>query len=508
MRQDLLDRWNASTTREEHKKALAAIKKEYNGTTALIIATVLAGMALLMIGCKQSPDDYTYPRRAVQVAQMSNWIERAGALCFTDYSMIVTSSPPSQIDAMLEGARQAGAKEWASNVTICYKTGLRDVKTYASEPPGWVYNLARYSPEWAHVVAVYENRIRGCDWLIRDQYGGPIPIYSASHMLTDWSPYCPRGLWDGVVRDGKSTFSIGDTRGLTIYEWLAGPMRDSVVLSERFQGTYDVFCLDDDPFVGSPSWHVPNRTRYQLSGQGRNVSRQQYDDLCRPAVKLWHAGFAGALNRKFVMLAQNYGLKPSMDPLFAEDVHVNYNGAILPSYGFCGCWPQGDILLGWAQWPRIDEAFTPYSSGIHWQIDALQGVNVCFTECLVRREWPAEQQRQLARESLAHTLMYDAYFHCAYKDDESGWKYVKGESELFTFPEMQFDLGKARTECIEHNNPAYPGKPLFYRYFQNDKHQYTVVINMHEVDVQGIPARDAKWFEGLWPRLHSGEVKL
>lgn len=484
---------------------------------------LLAAVLLIFHGCKQSPEDYTYPRRAVQVAQLSKWIERAGdPLCFVKYDMIVTSSPPSQVDVMLDGARQAGAGEWADNVTICYKCCLRTVEPFGelvthgdshttalyAAPRDWVYRAAQYSPTHAHEVAVYENKYRGCDWLIRDQHGNAIPTYTSDHVLTDWSSYCPRGLWDGVVRVGTDTFSIGDSHGLTVYEWLAGPMRDNVVLSERFLATYDAFCLDDDPFIGSPSWHVPSTTLYHMRGHATHsmVNRQHYDQACRAAVKMWQYEFAGKLNRRIIMLAQGHGLAPGKDPLFAEHVHANYNGSILPSYGFGGYWPQGDILLGWEQWPKIDETFRLYGAGTHERLDAMQGDDVCFTECLVRRSWRPQKQRQLARESLAHTLMYGAYFHSAFLDDESGIRWGRGEVELFTFPEQEFELGKAVSECTAFTDPAHPGKPLYYRYFQRGKDQFTVAINMHEVAVHGIPAREAVWFEGLWPRMHSEKV--
>jgi hypothetical protein len=308
-------------------------------------------------------------------------------------------------------------------------------------------------------------------------------------------------------------YDIGDTRGLTCVEWLCGPLRNTVILGSEFADAYNSFHVDDDGFLGVPPWQVPNPDDLRLdpAGDGSVIMNiEQYDAACTASYEYYTVNLLGVLNDDFIVTCNGSYLNPAWPTVLRDAMHTGANGCKLQGYAYWGGWPRQDAPAWFALWEGIEEAFLPFGGAMSEEEDLRQGIEVTYAQPRIKDSWSTGEREQFMRETLGHTLMYDGVFAPAWRDDEFGLGFLDGEGDPPPFiPHMAFPLGRAMSERQTYTDPDYPDYPLYYRYFQRESEErFTVVVNMWEVEIGGIPARDAVWFHGDWPDDHQGPVAI
>ncbi len=364
--------------------------------------------------------------------------------------------------------------------------------------------LQTTSTQYAIPIAVYENKIRGCDWFMRDIHGDLISLWGGIwSYATDSTPNCDRGLWDGKFMLNGQQYDIGDTRGKTLAEWMCSGLRDNVLYGSSFATTFDGMQAEDWPsgWVYTYLGQIPDPLH---DGVGMNAG--QLEDYCRDTwnyitVNLWgdmaRHGFITRINdNSFRWLAQGFE-----NPWPA--VQESFSGCKFEDLGKWGGWPNYNMTLFWRCYNWLEPYYHPLEQTE--ENNPRQGWDISTMQLNAENQWSLAARQKWKRMGLAFTLMgngtADVY---ASADDFHFWYFLHDGTVAYApegIPELSIQLGNAWGPYETFYNTSFPTKPLYYRQFYNADNQttYTVVVNIHDVTIQGIPYKDGTWFEGNWP---------
>lgn len=144
-------------------------------------------------------------------------------------------------------------------------------------------------------------------------------------------------------------------------------------------------------------------------------------------------------------------------------------------------------------------------------VDANEGWDVSIVESTPDSGCTVSHRDHWTRINLGVTLMGDGYFDGqAYRQDEAFHKFLGYDKTTYqgdiayapySIPEREFHLGAAVADYASYY-PAGQIKPLHYRHFRRatstplNPEEYTVVVNVYDVSLGGVPAEDAMWYYG------------
>jgi hypothetical protein len=474
---------------------------------------VFLGVLLAIGACKPAKylqHDRPYPRLAASISfpQKACW---GGPAVLSKYEMIYGNSNAVQVAALLDRARREGFGEWADRVIIVHQINIQspiaieEAYPYGG-PPDWWLRSAQYDPTKAVALAIWRNNRHTCDWYLRDETGNRLSIWTKGRYLTNWSEQCPRGRWDGRLMIGRDTVDIGDTRGLTLVEWICSGLRDKVVRHPIYRAAYGAIQLEDGPLIGARPW-VPPNTRVVVSPAAQPISIEEYNTLILPNHERFMREFVleltagGPLLKRMIVRCNGHTLGPfHAGKREYELIHETCNAPKLECYLDWGGWPHNIPANWFALWARIEEAYGPYPKN-NRTADAVQGWELTTAQCMPSIHWSAERQRQHMRFALGHVLVAgEGNISFSPEEDQTGVRYASGDAGIRSWPdipEAHFSLGAwSGPPAQEHTED---GLLIYYRHFRDGNRDYSVAVNLWGTEVGGIPARDAVWYKGTYP---------
>jgi len=456
------------------------------------------------------PSAYEYPRLSLGTQWLQDWLDEPGygLQWLYQFQNIYTVTITEELWHVQQAAYADGHGDWVRNTKFICMDCFCDARDYTSVPFGWEYYYAPSSPNKAIDIAIYENKLLGCDWFMRDIEGNKIWLWAEGiSWAIDTSPNCPRGLWDGNYTYEGHQYCLGDTRGLTFAEWFTGPFKEHVIEHSLFASVYDGIQSEDylTAWLYTFRGQIPDPER---DGTGMNYN--ELTDYCRDTWNLMTTNFWGDLARQgFITRLNGNGLK------WRGEGYTNDWPAWQESFAGCkfedcfkwGGWPRYNIPMYWNCYRWVEELYHPMSQNPN-ENDNLQGWDVTSIQVNAEKDWPEETRLQFKRFGLAFTLMGDGVADCyANAEDYFFGDFLRGlggnpadpTDAPEGIPEMNFPLGYALDSYQTYS--YYPLNPLYYRQFYNNDTQqmYTVAVNIWNFAIQNIPAQDGVWFTGDWP---------
>jgi hypothetical protein len=519
-------------------------------------------------------------------AFIQDWLTKPGyGMPFlSQFEIIHTSSPASQVKYVRDYAKAHGYADWANKVKIDY----RDCPSVTGRTcPGYISSkwekqyAVEGNPGTMAFLAVHYNKLLGCDWFFYGTKGIPIEIWNQFKSCnannvgeticwgpdkyqcdgTQWNRIsqcdasctakgsaainttqdCPKGLWDGNIEIDGKIYNIGDTRGKTFLEWLAGPALNYIRTTlwyEQFQGYH---CEDyPSPWIYvSQDWIYGNPDPDYVTnpGSGPHPNGLNYNQIAAYGRNYWDTwffrGFLRGMRNDGKTLRFNGNELRYMWSSYCQTDHGNthcnepvcwtYNPNNPPSMSgssemICkeimqGC--KNEHFLKWGGWPGFckpvwmlvykleNTQFRPV--GVQWE-----GWDNTVNEMRPKLSAIETERIKNRRLGLAITLMgngtCDIY---GYEEDQFFQHFLReGHPEYApeSIPEVNIKLGYPLGSSQEH---AYTSgrPPVYYRKFYNpdDDKIRTVVCNVHYSQYLQIgnppitlPAYDGIWFEGDW----------
>jgi hypothetical protein len=401
-------------------------------------------------------------------------------------------------------ARTENHRAWVGSTVWIQSGCLVTTEDFQSEPPEWAFGLARNNVVNAINMAVYMNRRRNVDWFLRDINGEKMRIWSDAHFALNLTPDCPLGAWDGKITYQGSKYSLGDTRGLTLVQWLKGPFAQTVIRKSLFAQAFDGLQSEDFPssWLYYSNGQIPDPKRDGIGFP----SPDQFEAYCRDVWRSWFLDFLKPLQDKFIIRLNGHNCRWHFDGVENPwpEIQQAANGCKIERYFGWGGWPYWDRPTWRTLYQAIEQLYHPLpptsdGSGL----DERQGWDVSTIQLNAVHSWPSEKIDRYKRAGLASTLMGDGLFDgTAYEEDYYYGAYLReGRSQYAPrdVPEMHIKLGKALWPCRRYD--VDPLHPLEYRQFldADTGRLYTVVSNVWDVPVADIPAEDGAWFLGNWP---------
>ncbi len=449
-------------------------------------------------------DPRPYPRLAGAMVWINSWPEEM----LYELQEIAAYNIVEDINTVKQRARAHGHADWADSVKFsvnyCLQTATTQDPTHfppTIRPSDWAYASAWHNPNYAIAIAVYENAIRGVDWFLRDQNNALIPIWCGGYAL-NWSPNAIKGVWDGKYTYNGIQYDLGDTRDKNLVEWMAGPMREAILMKPEFQSAVQGITFEDGPTQGVPCYLLSPSTLIDPDNDGNYMTCAEYADYVEPTFEYYIMNFVQPLRDHFIVRTNEHFTTPgTMERPSSILARATFHGPKFESYGNWGGWPFQNNVEWFKRWDAVEEAFTPYGEDSFVPPnDANSGQNVATAQCTPDITWSDDVIRQWMRHRLGHVLMYDGSISFSWKQDPFGHSYILGDIDHWPdFPEMHFKLGRALGPKQTYTDPMQLNKPLYYRNFQNGSQVYTVTVNIWDVSVAGIPAQESVWYEGNWP---------
>jgi len=449
-----------------------------------------------------------YPRLAASISfpQKECW---GGPAVLSKYEMIYGNSDAIQVWNFLEQARIEGYGEWADRVIILQQVNIQSPiaveEKFPRGPPAWWIKAAQYSPDKAVAIAIWQNELLGCDWWLRYTTGSRVPIWTEDRYLGNWSEACPRGLWAGRMTVEGDTIDLGDTRGLTLVEWICTGLRERVIGHPIYRQAYAGIQLQDGPLFGAGPW-IPPRTRVAIS-PAVTITIGEYNESSLSIHITFLCDFIGQLTvgrsarDRMVVRCNGHTLGPYHEGKehFAH-LHSVCQACALEQYGNWGGWPYNGAEDWFALWARIEAIYGPYPRRSALG-DILQGWELTTAQCMPSLWWSAERQRQHMRFALGHVLVAgEGGISFSWLEDQTGVRYASGNNAINRWPhipEADFQLGAwSGPPAQEH---VIDGKVIYYRHFRDGEKRYSVAVNLWDRELGGIPAKDAVWFRGEYP---------
>jgi hypothetical protein len=448
---------------------------------------------------------YEYPRLALGTNWVADWLDRPGGMAFLyQFQEIYGPSTCEEVLMVQRRAREQGHAAWANKVVWVQGDCLVTTSDLETDPPEWAIGLARNNVGSAINMAVYMNRQLGVDWFLRDINGQKMPIWSPQLCAVNLTPDCPLGAWDGIITYRGRQYSLGDTRGLTLVQWLRGPFSREVIRRSLFAQVFDGLEAEDYPF----GWlyyfngQIPDPKR---DGVGFPVEAD-FEAYCRDVWRSWFLDFLKPLQDKFVVTINNHNTRWYFDRFENPwpEIQQAANGCKLEQYFGGGTWPRGDIPTWSRVYHAVEDLYHPLSiSPDDRRADRNQGWDVSIVQLNAPGDWPADQIDRFKRAGLASALMGDGLFDGTATDGDCYYTlYLRHGQDQYAphdIREMHVKLGRALGASRQYTDD--PLHPLEYRQFRNAQTGmvYTVVSNVWDVPVADIPAQDGVWFRGLWP---------
>jgi len=480
----------------------------------LSLYAIFVWFIVALYGCKPASHlryDRPYPRLAASISfpQKECW---GGPAELSKYEMIYGNSNAVEVGKLLDRARAEGYGEWADRVIIIHQINIQSpidlMEKFPSGPPAWWLQSAQYDPNKAVAVAIWQNALHNVDWWLRDPTGERFVIWTKGRYLTNWAA-SPQGRWNGELIAGRDTIHLGDTRGLTLVEWVCTGLRDCVIRHPTYRAAYSGIQIEGGPMIGTGPW-VPPTARIVVSPAVQTVSRDEYNRLALPNHKRFCQEFiadltvGGRLLQRMIVRCNGHTLGPFHAGKGEYDlIHESCNAPKLERYLSWGGWPHNIASNWFALWARIEEAYGPYPKN-NKTADAVQGWELTTAQCMPSIHWPAERQRQHMRVTLGHVLVAgEGNISFSWQEDQTGVRYASGDIAVKRWPqipEADFQLGAwSGPPAQEHVTSEFPDRPLYYRHFRNGGQHYSVVVNLWHAEIAGISGDDAVWFRGEYP---------
>ncbi|MFH1101156.1 MAG: hypothetical protein V1726_03865 [Methanobacteriota archaeon] len=456
-----------------------------------------------------TPSSYVYPRLSLGTFWLQDWLNKPGygLAWLYQFQLIYTQTLTQEVYNVQHAAIVDGRYDWVRNTTFinmfCFYDAT-DQWSQSNPPPDWKLEHAANSPDSAIDIAIYENKLLGCDWFMRDTSGNKIWLWAEGQSWAiDTTPDCPQGLWDGRYTVNGHQYYLGDTRGLTFAEWVTTNFKETVIYNSLFAQVYDGIQSEDY----TTAWLYTFRG--QIPDPKRDGTGMNYNELtayCRDTWNMITTDFWGDLvQHGFITRLNGNGLR------WRGEDYTNDWPAWQESFSGCkfedafkwGGWPNWDMPMWWNIYGWVEQYYHPLTNNPNDQ-DERQGWDVTTIQVNARNSWDNTTRQKWKRMGLAYTLMGDGYADCyASQDDYFFCFFLRhGHNEYAPegIPEMQFTLGQALGEY--HMYSYYPMYPLYYRQFFNNETQktYAVVLNIWNFQISNIPAKDGVWFEGDWPQ--------
>lgn len=454
---------------------------------------------------RNEPVLHDFPRLSLATFWVADWLDKPEGLAFLyQFQEIYGPSAAEDVLMIQRKARAENHVAWAGSTVWIQTACLASAYEWKSMPPEWAMGYARNNVAAAINMAVYMNRQHGVDWFLRDIHGEKIRIWSDEHHAMNLTPDCPLGAWDGRITYQGRQYSLGDTRGLTVLQWLKGPFSQAVIRNSLFARAFDGLQAEDYPagWIYYVNGQVPDPKR---DGSGF-ATAEAFEAYCRGVWRSWFLDFLQPLQNRFIVRLNGHNtwwyFNGAENPW--PEMELAANGCKLEGYFDWGGWPNHDRPTWNRVYHAVEELYHPLKSDRYrGSLDARQGWDVTTLQVNASHEWASDRIDRYKRCGLANTLMGDGLFDgTAYAEDNFFGEYLRGgQTQLAPrgIREMRIMLGRARGPSQPYT--ADPAHPLEYRQFVDpgSNRMYTVVCNVWSVPVAGIPAEDGVWFLGNWP---------
>ncbi|MBP7669027.1 MAG: hypothetical protein KA123_00395 [Candidatus Eisenbacteria bacterium] len=459
---------------------------------------------------------------------MDRWFTQRDSLEFLlNFQEIYGASNSTLVLAVKDEAAQSGYSGWVDTVRFIASFGPQETLVPAYDDSSlfdvdgkfykWVYDWAKVDIYAARMITVYHNmHDYGVDWLLRDIDGDKIcPWVDSLHVLVNISPWCPLGQWDGQVsklhNGNLYNYDFGSSASKTFTEWFCTTAKDSLFLnndhfSQAFRGIQMETCdrglpcwAGHKPSGDPSSYPDPKNDGIGLPcgqyghGPYEDSTRCSFDSLLnRFARPIRDAGFLVRMNGHALRWALEFGTSWQEDTLITQ----TFMGGHLEDYSTWGGWPYYQTGPIWFQvYEGLETYYHPCA------VDSLEGWDISTIES--RTDTTCTFRDQYTRCNLGQALMGDGCFAGqAWNEDPAFQKYLAGNDAFapHLIEEMRFKLGHAIDDYhtfTVYPDPLSPGVDLYYRQFRRpDLTTFTVVVNVHDEDLAGVPARDAQWYTG------------
>lgn len=454
---------------------------------------------------QSAPSRHDYPRLSLGTYWVQDWLNKPEGIEFLYQFQEIYCFSMSEDVLMIKRRAETQNHRCPLGNTVWIQCGcLVTTDDWQSEPPEWAFGLARDNVMAAINIAVYMNRQLNVDWFLRDVNGDKMPIWSNAYFALNLTPDCPLGAWDGRITYQGHQYSVGDTRGLTLVQWLKGPFAQTVIRGSLFAQAFDGLQSEDFPsgWLYSFRGQVPDPKRDGIGFP----SSDQFEAYCRDVWRSWFLDFLKPLQDKFIVRINGHNIRWYFDGSENPwpEIQQAANGCKLERYFGWGGWPNWDRPMWKGVYHAVEQLYHPLSRTPDGRgLDERQGWDVSTIQLNAAYSWPSEQIDQYKRAGLAATLMGDGLFDgTAYEEDYYYVAYLRGGQTQYAprvVPEMHVKLGKALGPYRQYALDAL--HPLDYRQFYDadTKRLYTVVSNVWDLPIAGIPARDGVWFLGDWP---------
>lgn len=455
---------------------------------------------------------YRYPRLSLKTSHVDRWITRRDSLDFLlRFQEIQGNTDVEAFANVQRAARARGHGAWADSTQFLTWIEVDQVGwNYSPQIPTWLYDRAKNNYFYLAFVAAWHNlHDYGVDWRLHDADGDVICLWrDSSWVALNFSKWCPKGRWDGRVRDPRTgrSYDFGSTVGKTFTEWLCTIAVDELFLQNPFVAqTIDGVQYGWDRSLVCWAGRKPDG---RLSADpdprndGRGIPCSRFADATRASRDSLLTQFIGRIQQAgYIVRADGHQLGWAFNPndrTGPDSLFLRVNmGAQLENYGRWGGWPQHKTGPIWFRLYQGEETYF-HPTGI----DAREGWDVSVIES--HKPYRNPLRDQWTRLNLAQTLMGDGLFAGqAATEDTEFTAYLWGDDTYSPnlIPEMLYDLGSAlgsyKTYAV-FPRPTGSGENLYYRQFlRRDGTAITVVVNVFERELAGVPARDAQWFYGL-----------
>ncbi len=490
-------------------------------TVLLVVLGILFGFRTM----SASPE--TYPKTALRTAWIDKWFTILDSAEFVSgFDLVYTTSRAPLVLSVIDSLedRSLAVPHFVSTLmpTVGSIIDCDDCidEQHTSYLNNWYYDWAKYNWRDLARVAVFHNLQEGVDWRLLDTGGYPMIVWNS--LVLNYSPWCPKGTWDGVVTKGNNTWRFGSTEGLTLTEWVCTVARDSLFLeNEEFLEAFVGIHLEDGLTRFAPlGAHRPDGTdssHPDPKGDQEGFSTTDwhncwttYMDSTRVSMDSLFVHFLQPLVENGVrVLGTGHDLRWYLEPntsCYEDTLRTDtFMGYKMEDFGRWGAWPADSLPAWLSAYEGIEDIYHPTG------VDEDEGWDVSIVESTPDSGCTVAHRDQWTRANLAICLMGDGYFDGqAYRQDEAFHRFLGPEWQEWTgdsayapygIPEKEFLLGDA----VDDYGSCFPFgqiKPLHYRHFRRSAStpmnpmEYTVVINLYDQALGGVPAEDAMWYQG------------
>lgn len=498
-------------------------------SVAFVFVLSLLVVALLGLGATPRADNtYNYPRLSLGTGVLHEFVEADSIDFLLRFQEVFGATSPRRVNDVKDSMRALGDTAWVNSTVFIHNfmPQCLFVKGIEAEGDGklpkWIYDAATTNFIYAAAVAAWHNlHDYDVDWFLHDADGDTMCVWGSecNYALANVSAWCPRGAWNGRVTkwSGLQQYSyfFGTTIGKTYVDWLCSVAADSLFLqNDEFVDAYDGIQLEDGA-DRSLAWWAP----YKPGGADSDFPDPKNDGLGISTVSAYMDSTASSFDsllthfvfairdEGYIARANCHGLRWAYDPSWWEDedalITHGFQGRKMERYGNWGGWPYDSAGTAWFEiYDGLEDYYHPsgYTDGeMGWDVSVVESLSDADSSQAAREYW--------TRFNLGQTLMGDGFFAGQAADqDEYFYEYFDGTHEAEYAPllidGMGYDLGHAVADYAKFK-PRSETDSLYYRQFriaasgQTPARTTTVVVNMWDDELGGVPARDAQWYKGL-----------